>query len=184
MALTELFARKTRTDWGWTALLVATALASCITFECVTPFAAFAVLMAATMSLPRALATMVAVWLINQALGFLALGYPLDGVTLAWGAAIGVAALAATIAAGRMMAMARLSPVASVIAGFVVAFVVYEAVLIMASLVLGSIQNFTPDIVAKLALSDACWLVGVAILRHGLLRLEAIRRENRLAVRT
>ncbi|MGH6980373.1 MAG: hypothetical protein ACREFC_04125 [Stellaceae bacterium] len=184
MALTELFARETRTDWGWTALLAAGAVLSCVTFACVTPFAAFAVLAAATMTMPRALATMVAVWLINQALGFLALGYPLDAVTLAWGAAIGVAALAATIAAARAIAMMQGETIARIIAGFVAAFVVYEAVLILASLVLGGIRNFAPDIVAKLALSDVCWFVGVAILRHGLLRLEAIRRPNRLAVRT
>lgn len=185
MALTELFGRETRTDWGWIALLLAAMLLSSFTFACVTPFAAFAALAAATMTLPRALAAMAAVWLLNQALGFLALGYPLDGLTIAWGIAIGVAALAATAAAGRALASAgRVGALAGLAAGFVAAFIVYEAVLVLASLALGDTQNFAPGIVARLALSDLGWLVGVAILRHFLRRLGAIRRPTPLAVRT
>ncbi len=52
-------------------LLVAAGFLSSVTFECVTPFAAFAALAAATMPLPRALAMTAAIWLANQALGFL-----------------------------------------------------------------------------------------------------------------
>jgi hypothetical protein len=63
-------------------------------FACATPLAAFAVV-AADM-LPQALLVMTAVWIVNQSIGFAALGYPLDASTLLWGFAIGVGALAAT----------------------------------------------------------------------------------------
>lgn len=188
MAFDDLFpltAPRDRGYWTWPALLIAAALLSSVTFECVTPFSAFAVLVAATMSLPRALAMIVAIWLVNQVLGFLALGYPLDGTTFAWGGAIGVAALVATIGSATVIGMARAWPVWSRIAiGFAAAFIVYEAALLLATTVLGGAGNFTPDIVAKLALSDMCWLIGVAILRYGLLRLGAVRQGGRRPVTT
>jgi len=183
MTLTELFARQTRADWGWIALLLSAALLSSVTFACVTPFAAFAVLAAATMNPGRAFAVTAAIWLVNQALGFLALGYPFDALTLGWGAAIGVAAPAATEAARRVLAPAVRAPW-RIAAGFVAAFVAYEGALIVAALTLGGIANFAPGIVGRLALSDLCWLIGVGILRHGLFRLGAIRRPVPLAVRT
>lgn len=189
MALAELFPGaapdEARRGFAWPALLIVAALLSGVTFECVTPFSAFAALTAATMRLPRALAMMAAIWLVNQVLGFAALGYPFDGITLAWGGVIGGAALAATVAAAACQTVARGWPLlARIAAGFVAAFVVYEAVLLLATAVLGDAQNFAADIVAKLALSDACWLAGIAIVRHGLLRFGAISGRNRLAVRT
>lgn len=175
MALAELFpapAQQRPIGIAWPALLLGAALLSSVTFACVTPFAAFAVLAAATMSLPRAVTTVAAVWLVNQALGFCALGYPLDGTTVAWGGAIGLAALAGTVASNRAMAATTEWPFAArLAAAFAAAFFLYEAVLFLAALGLGGTQNFSGDIVAKLALSDLCWLVGIAIVRHGLLRL-------------
>jgi hypothetical protein len=177
MALADLFpvaARERGIGLAWPALLLAAALLSSVTFACVTPFAAFAVLAAATLPLSRAVAMVAAVWLVNQALGFCALGYPFDGMTVAWGGLIGLAALAATVATAGILA--REWPLAvRLVASFAAAFFVYEAVLFLAALGLGGAQNFTADIVAKLALSDLCWLVGIAIARHGLLRLSLFR---------
>jgi hypothetical protein len=189
MAFSDLFPmaarHRDRAEWTWPALLVAAALLSSFTFACVTPFAAFAVLTAATMGLRRALAMMVAVWLINQVLGFAALGYPFDGATLAWGGAIGIAAFGATVAVAICVrAVPTWSLWFRVVAGFVAAFIVYQAVLLSATAVLGGVQNFSADIVTKLVLSDAGWLIGIAILRHGLLRIGAISRPNRFAMRT
>lgn len=172
MALQELFSRDAGAVWGWPALLLAAALLSSFTFACVTPFAAFAVLTALTMGLKRALGAVAAIWAVNQALGFLALGYPLDASTVAWGGAIGVAALAATLAAKAFVGSPSLP---EIVAGFAAAFVAYEAVLVLASLFLGGTANFALAIDAKLALSDACWLAGIAILRHLLARMGAFR---------
>ena len=86
---------------------------------------------------------------------------------------------AATIAAGR--AWPLWSRVAS---GFVAAIVAYEGLLFLASLALGSSENFAPGIVAKLALSDTGWLIGIAILRHALLRFGLPWRAGRRPVAT
>lgn len=188
MAIAELFPRlaqrDTAVEWGWVLLLVAAGFFSSVTFECVTPFAAFAALAVATMPLPGALATTAAIWLANQAFGFLALGYPPDGSTFAWGGAIGIAALFATLAAAAIIEIRHGALWLRVLGGFGSAFVAYEATLLLATTLLGGAQNFTLAIIAKLALSDASWLIGVAILRHGLLRLGTIGRQGRPAVRT
>ena len=48
--------------------------------------------------LPTALLVMFTAWVVNQAIGFGALHYPLNLNTLLWGLAIGAAALVATAA--------------------------------------------------------------------------------------
>jgi len=188
MALAELFPlaarRESDRNAAWLVLLIAAALLSSVTFACVTPFAAFAVLTAATLNPSRALAAMAAIWLANQAMGFLFLGYPFDGSSLAWGGAIGVAALAATAATAVAIRSARLPAAPRLAAGFVAALAVYEGLLWAVSLGLGGSGNFTPDIVAKVALSGVCWLVAIAILRHAMLRLAPIRRRDRHPVTT
>jgi hypothetical protein len=188
MALAELFPRLARRDrpveWGWVVLLIAAGFLSSLTFECVTPFAAFAALTAATMRLSGALATTAAIWLTNQALGFLALGYPVDGSTFAWGGAIGVAALLATLAAAGIVEIGHRALWLQMLGAFGAAFLVYEATLLLATAGLGGAQNFTLAIAAKLALSDAGWLIGIVILRHGLLSLGTIGHQDQPAVRT
>jgi hypothetical protein len=188
MAFAELFPRLARRDhpveWSWVSLLIAAGFLSSLTFECVTPFAAFAALTAATMRLSPALATTAAIWFTNQALGFLVLGYPIDVSTFAWGGAIGVAALFATVAAAAIIAIPHRAIWLLVLGGFGAAFVVYEMTLLLATLALGDAQNFRLAIIAQLAFSDAAWLIGVIILRQGLLSLGTIGHQGRPAVRT
>src|ERR1700733_11405009 len=81
--------------FGFALLTVSCALAS-FALACATPFAAFAVVAAAMLPLRPALLVVTGAWLVNQGIGFGALHYPIDGNTLIWGAAIGIAALAAT----------------------------------------------------------------------------------------
>src|SRR5246127_249794 len=78
-------------------LTVSCALAS-LALACATPFAAFAVVAAATLSLRPALLVVTGAWLVNQTIGFGALHYPVQASTITWGFVIGVAALAATAA--------------------------------------------------------------------------------------
>jgi hypothetical protein len=188
MALADLFpvaARHQRSrEQAWLMLLLVAAAVSSITFECVTPFSAFAVLLAATLRPRRALGSIIAVWLTNQALGFCALGYPLDGSSLMWGGVIGIAALAATLAAAAASMATALGLWSRLALGFVAALVVYEGLLFLAALGLGGAKNFAPDIVAKVALSDAAWLLGLTILGHLLSRFPALRRESRHLLRT
>jgi hypothetical protein len=54
-------------------------------FACATPFAAFAALAGAMLPLSSALPIVVAAWIVNQAIGFGVLGYPVELNTFLWG---------------------------------------------------------------------------------------------------
>jgi hypothetical protein len=171
-----------RAETPWILLLLAAAIGSSFTFACVTPFAAFAVLTAGTLRLRHALGATIAIWAANQFLGYAFMGYPFDGSSAAWGIALAAACCVATVAAAAIFARARLRAWLGVPIAFVAAFATYEGVLLLASLILGDSQNFAPTIVAKLALSDAGWLLGLGILRHWLMALSpsgAIRAARR-----
>ncbi len=85
--------------WRHRALARRLLLASSVGFtlgfaHCAVPFAAFGAV--AAMTLPRrdALLLTVALWLVNQIVGFAVLHYPWDAMTLTWGAIFaGVAVL-------------------------------------------------------------------------------------------
>src|SRR5215471_13146701 len=101
--LQRTLSRFTDTAQLWcVVLLVAGCASASLVFSCATPFAAFAVLAAAALPLRSALAAIVAVWLVNQAIGFGLLGYPRTLDTAAWGLVIGVAAVVATLIAAMM----------------------------------------------------------------------------------
>jgi hypothetical protein len=142
-------------------LTLACALAS-FAFACATPFAAFAVIAAAALPLRPALLVVTAAWLVNQAIGFCALGYPHDVSTVAWGFVIGAAALAATIAAVLVLrAAARMTlPIAFGLA-LAGAYAAYEAVLFAATPVLGGAGDFTFAIVGRLAILNVLWFLGL-----------------------
>jgi hypothetical protein len=116
------------------ALLTAACALASFAFACATPFAAFAVIAAATLPLRPALLGTLAAWLVNQAIGFGFLHYPLDATTLAWGVAIGGAALAATAAsAGILRLTERTGAVVALGAALIGAYAAYELVLFAAS---------------------------------------------------
>ena len=71
------------------------------------PFVALATVTAATMSRSRAAATIGAVWMLNQAIGFALLGYPPTAFAFGWGAALGVASLVAMLVADRVLGSRR-----------------------------------------------------------------------------
>jgi hypothetical protein len=179
MALEELFpigtapmqARGWRGESAWILVLFAAAIGSSFIFACVTPFAAFAVLTAGTLRLRHALGATIAIWAANQFLGYAFMGYPFDGSSLAWGIALATACCVATVFAALIFTLSRLPAWLNMPIAFVAAFATYESVLLLAALLLGDTQNFAPPIVAKLALSDAGWLLGLGIVRHGLLAL-------------
>lgn len=143
----------------WTALIAGVALVGSYAFACVFPFAAVAAIAALTLPLPRALGLTLAVWLANQVVGFAFLGYPLDSA--AWGLAIGVGALGATLAARSVRTR---GPAAALAA----AFVAYEALLYLAALRLGGLDTFAAHIVAGIGLNDLGWFLMLAALRRAL----------------
>ncbi len=142
-------------------LTAACALAS-FAFACATPFAAFAVIAAATLSVPAALVVVGGTWIVNQAIGFGALHYPLDGNTMLWGAVIGAAAIAATCSAAITLRWLPRSatPIALGVA-LLAAYAVYELVLFAATPFLGGAGAFTVNIVGRLGMISIFWLVGL-----------------------
>jgi hypothetical protein len=146
----------------------ACALASLL-FACAAPFAAFAVVAAAMLPLPSAIIAVGGVWLINQAIGFGLLSYPLDASTIAWGGVILVAALAGTAAASSVLQHARGNRTIALAIAFVAAFAAYELALLAVTPVLGGHEAMAPAIVARIAGLNLIWLLGslaaVEILR-------------------
>jgi hypothetical protein len=139
----------------------ACALAS-FAFACATPFAAFAAVATAMLPLQPALLVVTAAWLVNQAIGFSVLHYPVDATTVEWGFAIGAAALAATVL-GR--AMLRALPRSGILAtlGFALlgAYAAYEFVLFAATPFLGGEGAFTFAIIGRLGVLSVLWLIGL-----------------------
>lgn len=144
------------------ALLTASCALASFALACATPFAAFAVLAAAMLPLRPALLVVTGAWLVNQAIGFGALHYPVDGNTIAWGFAIGAAALLATAMSSvvlRTLPQGR-TPLALAVT-LVAAYAAYELALLAATPVLGGEGAFTAAIVTRIGLTSAAWLAGL-----------------------
>lgn len=147
----------------WLGVLVAASAVLTTVYTCITPFAAFAVIAAATLSRRQALSCAVVVWLANQAVGFGVLNYPWTATTFAWGVAIGGAAVTGTLAA--QWTVGRLESFRSstrTIAAFGAAFALYQVTLyVVAVSVLGGTGAFAPRIIGQVLLVDSVTLVGL-----------------------
>lgn len=147
--------------FSFALLTVSCALAS-FALACATPFAAFAVIAAAMLPLRPALLVVTGAWLVNQGIGFGALHYPIDGNTMLWGAALGIAALAATAASSAVLRALPQSSTPLVLAlALVCGYGVYELALLAATPFLGGASDFTAAIVAQIGFTNVAWLVGL-----------------------
>lgn len=105
---------------------------------CVMPFAALAAISALNLRPRDALAATFIGWAANQAIGFSLLHYPTDPMTLAWGVALGLSAMAAVYGALMMVAnFGRVSLTAHLLA-FGVALVAQQGVVALSNAVLTS----------------------------------------------
>lgn len=146
----------------WLGLLVAvTALATGV-FACITPLVAAAALCAVTLNRRDALIGVALVWLGNQMIGYGIAGYPVNADSLSWGAAIGIATLAATFIAGEVVAKLHSAPLRMAVT-FVASFAVYEVLLAGVAVVLGGLETFAPDIVLYFAGINAIWALAFAL---------------------
>ncbi len=159
-------------------LTIACALAS-FAFACATPFAALAVIAAAMLRLRTAILVVAAAWLVNQAIGFGLLGYPVDANTILWGLVIGAAALAATAMSALVLRSLpqTTNPVAlgSALMG---AYAAYELVLLAATPILGGAGDFTMAIVGRLGVLSILWLIGLVAACEVVRLLTATRRHQ------
>jgi hypothetical protein len=150
----------------WLALLIAGSLLFTLGFACAVPFAAFGAI--AAMTLPRrdALLLILALWLVNQIVGFAFLHYPWDAMTLTWGAILAAVAVLTTLAA--QASIRRHGLVAAAVVGFAAAFAVYEGGLYAVSATfMGGTEVFAPPVVLEiLAINAAAFatLLAAALL--------------------
>ena len=147
--------------FAFVLLVTASALAS-LAFACATPFAAFAVVVAAMLPVRPALLVVAAAWLVNQGIGFGLLHYPIDRNTILWGLAIGAAALIATVVATWILALVpRAAGAISLALSLIGAYAAYEIVLLAVTPFLGGAGSFTTTIVARIGILSALWLLGL-----------------------
>lgn len=157
------------------AALAGIGVLASLALACAMPFVALAALAALTGSRREAILVTVGAWLANQLVGYGLLAYPQTWDSFGWGAALGIAAVAATLTAGAVAAMLASRPRwLGWLGAFVAAFVVFEGLLLAATAVLPSGgEAFSPatvlyilqvNLLAFLALA-AAWTLSAALYR-------------------
>jgi hypothetical protein len=159
-----------RQSWFLPVVLVGISAVSSWEFACITPFVAFAVAAGYALSTRAAMLTVMAIWLVNQAIGFGVLDYPWTVDAILWGFAIGAAALLAVALACATFGLGLRNIVTATGAAFVLAFAAYEGGLFLVTFTLGGQDAFTAAIVGHVALLNLGWTVGLVgtceILRY------------------
>ena len=154
--------------WLWLAVLVGTSVAFTLGLACAVPLAAFAAAAALTLSRQDALVLIIAVWLANQLVGFTMLDYPWTASTVAWGIALGAVAILATAAGQQTVRhLIDMPRAVSFTATFLVAFVVYEALLFAISItLLGGMEIYTVAIQGRVFVVNAGAFAGLLMLHR------------------
>jgi hypothetical protein len=154
----------------WIGSLIFLSAVSSLGFACAAPLAAFAAIAAVTLRQRDALVVIAAVWLVNQFIGFAVLHYPLERGALAWGGALGAAALVATLAArwgsGRLSQSNRFIRAG---AAFMAAFAAYEGILFaISAMSVTGLSNFAPAIVLRIFLINTTAFAALLLLRRAM----------------
>jgi hypothetical protein len=158
-------------DWRhplWLGLLVGASMVFSLGLACAVPLAAFAAAAALTLSRRDALTLILLVWAANQLVGFTVLDYPWTATTFAWGVALGIVAILATLA-GRWMVRRSIKAGKTVTftATFLTAFAVYEAALFaISATLLGGTEIYTAAIQSRIFAINAAAFVGLLVLNH------------------
>jgi len=157
------------------ALLAASSVALTFGFACALPLAAFAAISALVFQSRAAVGAVLAVWLVNQIVGFSFLHYPTDPSTIAWGLALGVIGLLSLGTA--FLVLSRLDGLVGILASFLAAFVVYEGAIYIACVASGTgVGSFTAPIVTRIFLINAASFGGLLAARELLARTGLRRR--------
>jgi peptidoglycan/LPS O-acetylase OafA/YrhL len=153
----------------WLTILVVATIAFSLVFACAAPFAAFGAAAALTLSRRDALLVTVALWLANQLTGYAILHYPWTTNSVAWGPAIGIAAVLGTMAAQwTVQRLVGARDVVQALAALLAAFAVYEVAIFAVSVtLLGGLEMYAPSIVGQVFVTNVAALVGL----YGLNRL-------------
>jgi hypothetical protein len=151
---------------AWVVLLAAAAALFSFALACATPFPALAALAALHLRRRDAVALVAVAWLANQVIGYGFLDYPRTWDSFAWGAVIGVAAIAA-LAAGAGAQRLLSAGWAGTVAAFLLAFAAYEAVLFAATAFLPAEEvAFAASTVLSLFKLNALAFAGLWLLQR------------------
>jgi hypothetical protein len=147
------------------ALVAAPSVALSLGFACALPLGAFATISALIFQPRAAVCAVLAVWLMNQIVGFSFLHYPPDASTIAWGFALGVIGLLPLGAA--FLVLSRLDGFVGILAAFLLAFVVYEGAIYVVCVASGAgVGSFTKPIVTRIFLINAASFGGLLAARE------------------
>jgi hypothetical protein len=147
----------------WSAFLVFASTAGSLIFACATPFAAVAAVAVLTLPPRLALVKTMGVWLGNQAVGFLMLGYPLTASALAWGPILGGAAIVATAVAIQVSAQFDRADLRHGLAVFAAALATQQGLVLAASLFEGTASL---TVAAGVSALNAVWAAGLAVVHR------------------
>jgi hypothetical protein len=161
---------QTRNDFhrraGWITLVTLATILGSFIFACATPFAALAALSAAFLRRRDAFVLIGINWLANQVIGFGFLHYPQTWDSFSWGAAMGIAALVATMAAiGSESLSRRFGWALALTVTFAASFVAYEAALFAATAVLPAGGGFAPKVVLYVLEVNGLAFAGLLLLQ-------------------
>lgn len=150
----------------WISLLTAASMVTTLALGCATPFPSLASLAAVHMRRRDGLALMLLAWAASQLVGFLLLGYPRDGSTLAWGAGLGTAAAGSALASyAALRALRYRSVPARLSLAYAAGFTAFKGIILGWALVLGGLHTaMAPDLLAEQFVRNAAILIGLYAL--------------------
>lgn len=125
-------------EWIWGGLLIAVTIVLSGRFACAVPFAALAALAALACDRKHGLLLIAAIWLANQAVGFVFLSYPIEFQSIAWGLVLGISAVLSLFAARIVYLFNGLNAFVRTASALLFAFFAYEGSLYVASVVTAS----------------------------------------------
>lgn len=149
----------------WVSLLIIATVGGTLLVGCATPFAGLAALAALFLRRRDAFALIGATWVLNQAIGYGLLHYPLNWDSLAGGADLGVASLGCTAAA--ILAFASLRKTAfplAVVGVFAAAFVAYEGLTWVLSIGRHA-GDYTPSVILYILCLNGLAFAGLFVLQ-------------------
>ena len=154
----------------WVSLLTAASTVTTLALACATPFPALAALAAVHMRRRDGIALMLLAWAASQAVGFLLLGYPRDGSTLAWGVGLGTAAVGSALAGYAVLrALDYKSVAARMATAYAAGFTAFKGIILLWALVLGGLHTaMAPDLLVEQFLRNGAILIGLYALYRAL----------------
>ena len=148
----------------WMGAVVAVAVLASFALACGMPFAAIGALAALTLGWRDAIILAGLAWFANQVIGFGFLGYPFDLLTLAWGLALGLSAVAAVGGAILTARLAGTTGLSRLPLSFLAAWASQQATVFVASLILGAAETaFAPSVMWFIFWTNAVAFLALAV---------------------